>query len=362
MKAKIVVGLGFGDEGKGIVTDSLTLSSPNPIVIRFSGGQQAGHTVITDDTRHVFANFCSGALRGVPSYFTKHTCFYMDTIRNEKTVLQNKGANTRLIIHPLANMTTPFDVAYNRVREDKLKHGSCGLGIAATMKRNLESQYKLFAIDIIHAELFLAKYRNIENWYLQKVKDEGLDLSSFIKHVLSQQEDFLLTVDNWEDYIEIKDINYIYRNFETFIFEGSQGIMLDMDHGVFPNVTFSNTTSKNAIEVCNELGISQIETYYVTRCYQTRHGNGWYSQKEPVTLINNELETNISNQWQGNFKTCELDYELLKYAIQIDGLYNSSHGKTLVVTCMDQRPDFEFDAEKLNIFKDKIIFRSSNKN
>jgi len=65
-----------------------------------------------------------------------------------------------------------------------------------------------------------------------------------------------------------------------------------MDHGIFPNVTYSNTTCKNAVEICNKLNIFP-DIYYITRCYQTRHGNGWMSNIKSFPIKNNKFETNV---------------------------------------------------------------------
>src|SRR5687768_7319484 len=159
MNAKIVVGLGFGDEGKGRTVDDLCTQAKNPLVIRFSGGQQAGHTVMIDGKKHVHSNFGAGTLRGVPSYFTEHCSIYLNTLVREREVLQSKGVVPHLTVHPLAKITTPYDVAWNRASEKKVRHGSCGLGIAATMKRHNETPYKLFAVDLLHKEFLYAKLR-----------------------------------------------------------------------------------------------------------------------------------------------------------------------------------------------------------
>ena len=88
--AKIVVGLAFGDEGKGLTTDYLCAQYPNSLVVRFSGGQQCGHQVAIGDQRHIHASFASGTLRGLPSYFTEHCCFYPVTLLEEYKLLLNK--------------------------------------------------------------------------------------------------------------------------------------------------------------------------------------------------------------------------------------------------------------------------------
>ena len=99
--------------------------------------------------------------------------------------------------------------------------------------------------------------------------------------------------------------------------------------------------------------------FYVTRCYQTRHGEGWMSNNIPVELINTEEEINKQNIWQGDFRTGEMDYDLLNYAIKIDSEYclDLPIRRSLVVTCLDQRPDFTFDYSKITDVDD---FYTSN--
>lgn len=337
MTAQIVVGLGFGDEGKGVTTDYLCSQNPDSIVVRFSGGQQAGHTVMLDGIKHVHSNFCSGSLRDIPSYFSEHCCVYLNSIDNERYALSSKGIFPSLHIHPLAKLTTPYDVAFNKVTEERLRHGSCGMGIAATMKRHNETGYKLHAIDITYPSICVQKLFKIRDYY-KKILNEAdfYKLLSYAKNELSQ---FIGLIENKNFFINGYEI---LRNYNNVIFEGSQGIMLDMDHGVFPNVTYSNTTSKNAIKISHNIGVWP-EVYYVTRCYQTRHGNGWMSNQMPVTLINNQHEINIKNQWQGDFRISEFDYEQINYALSIDNIYSSDLDKNLVVTCLDQRPGFELN-------------------
>lgn len=348
MKADIVIGTQFGDEGKGKTTSFLSNISngSKKIVVRFSGGQQAGHNVKTvEGLSHVHSNFGSGTLFGVPSYFSEHCTIYPTTIWRERQVLESKGITPELFIHPLANVTTPYDVAYNRLTEIKNNHGSCGLGVAATMKRNIETGYKLYAIDLYNRKLLYPKLDNIFEYYLNKLDYE--DKSKFISLVDAEEQNFYNALN--ELTFNIQNYEYLKENYEHIIFEGSQGILLDMDHGIFPNVTYSNTTSKNAIEICKKLNIppQDIDIYYITRCYQTRHGNGWMSNQQGIELINTEDEINVYNQWQKNFKIGEIDYDLINYSLDIDNIYSKGCYKNLVVTCLDQRPDFKFEYNKI---------------
>lgn len=354
MKASIVLGLGFGDEGKGLTTDFLCSQSLDPIVVRFSGGQQAGHTVIHNGIKHVHSNFCSGSLRGIPSYFSEHCSIYLNTIERERRSLAHKNVFPTLIVHPLAKITTPYDVAYNRTMESKLKHGSCGLGIAATMKRHNETGVKLFAIDLINPSVFSEKLMNIAAYYdgILKKEDKPMYLEYASKEVPLYYD--LIT----EPPVMIRGYD-VLSNYKEVIFEGSQGIMLDMDHGIFPNVTYANTTSKNALEICIKIGCIP-EIFYVTRCYQTRHGNGWMSNYDPIQLINTEEEINVLNQWQGNLRISELDYNLLNYSLEVDRAYHNCHiKKNLIVTCLDQRLGYFFDETKLNTEFENIFYSKS---
>jgi adenylosuccinate synthase len=130
-------------------------------------------------------------------------------------------------------------------------------------------------------------------------------------------------------------------SFGQVIFEGAQGIMLDQDLGFFPHVTRSNTTTENAHVLAEEMNLEKYsDVFYVTRSYQTRHGIGPMSNEHrPITLINNEGETNVSANWQGTFRTGMLDVDLLKYAIQMDRHMYPMGMPNLVVTCVDQTGD-----------------------
>lgn len=350
MEAKIVVGTQFGDEGKGRTVDYLIQHSEKPIVVRFSGGQNCGHTVINKGIKHIFSNYGSGTMRGVVTYISEHCTLYLNSIETERKLLISKGFTPpKLLVHPKAMLTTPYDIAYNRMLCKITQHGSCGVGISTTMKRNLETGYKLYANDIKYPKVFLAKLQKIKEYYISL---PGFDLNIFNAELGYSEEKFISLIQS--DLFDVCDYD-VLKHYNP-IFEGSQGIMLDMDHGIFPNVTYANTTSKNALEICNKIGIDSkdIHTYYVTRCYQTRHGNGWMSNQEPIALINNEEEINVLNDYQGQFKIGELDYEILNYAIKTDLLYhdNKFTNKTLVITCLDQRPDFCFDKTKLEYYFD----------
>lgn len=352
MKGKIVIGLLWGDEGKGISTDYLyeQAEGERKIVVRFSGGQQAGHNVCKGDLKHIHSSFGAGTLAGAPTYLTEHTAMYPIAMYREYKVLKEKGINPSIFINPKANVSTPYDIEYNRITERIKRHGSCGMGVAATMKRNIETGYKLYAVDLTNVDVYKAKLVNIEEYYFNLLRTQGFsieEIAEYHNNCVSEMIYFHNAVDKIPFFI--KGYDYL-KGFNDIIFEGSQGVLLDMDHGFFPNVTYANTTSKNAIEVCDKIGCKDIEIYYITRCYQTRHGNGWMSNNDKVELINTEEEINVDNEWQNNLRIGEIDYDLINYAIKVDSIYSDNvrdYRKALVVTCLDQRPGFKVDYDKI---------------
>jgi len=326
MKKNIVIGLGFGDEGKGLMTSYLVSKSLKPLVIRFNGGQQAGHTVSFNNKRHVFSNFGSGTLQNAPTYWSEFCTIDPLALFNEYNSLKNLGfLNPELIIDPLCMVTTPFDITANHIYESTKKHGSCGVGFGQTIKRN-EDNYKLHAIDMLYPEILKEKLKNIMNYY--NLINHNNIIENFLNYVK-------LLIHN--SIIKIEKPNFI--KYDELIFEGAQGVMLDMDFGFFPNVTRSNTTSKNAFTILknNKLTTDDVEINYVSRVYQTRHGNGYMTNEDyPLHLKNNENETNVNNKYQGKFRIGALDINLLNYALMIDDTFSYNQKKNILFTCLDQ--------------------------
>ena len=359
MEVSIVIDLGFGDSGKGITVDYLAKQRPQEsLVIRFSGGHQVGHTVKINNFAHTFSNFGAGSLRGVPTYYTPDTTVFPPAIIEEYKIL--RGYNPKLLFHPLVKVTTPYDIAYNIACETYLNHGSCGVGFGATIQRS-ENGVNLYAKDLFYSWILKNKLQSIKDYYVKKTREEAPEITILFKEELEKINESLF-VKFCEDCLSLYEIKMpdTVLNYKHLIFEGSQGILLDQDHGIFPHVTRSNTSSKWAfdfIEQTTGINTTNVSLYYVTRCYQTRHGNGPMSSEIPVKLINSDQETNIANQFQGKFRVAELDFQLINYSLETDNIYHTSKkfNKNLVITCLDQLPDF--DIQKL---LDKINTKFNN--
>ena len=326
----IVLGAGYGDEGKGSHVNHLASKSKRPLVIRFSGGHQVGHTVVLEDgTRHVFSNFGSGTLAGAPTYWSEYCTFNPIGIQRESNDLRKMGVLPMLFLDANAMVTTPFDMLMNKQLDKQNRHGSVGVGFGQTIQRT-EDHYTLFARDLKYPAIRDAKLELIRKYYGYQNTEKTIEVMDEFKaaceHVMENHEvvDGLRTLQDNE-----------------WIFEGSQGIMLDQNYGFFPHVTRSNTTAKNAVEIINKYRPdSYIRTYYVTRAYLTRHGNGPMPNQslDNSFIIDNPLETNRSDGFQGEFRKAPLDIDMLKYAIECDKYHNPKSKRILVVTCLDQVP------------------------
>ena len=341
-----MVGLGFGDEGKGLVTDYLCCRSKLPLVIRYNGGHQAGHTVVTEEgQRHVFSSFGAGTLRNIPTYWSKYCTFSPIYLLNECRKLKTRPL---LFVDARCPVNTHYDVLYNQAIEatrGSKKHGSCGVGFGATIERHYEAGIKLCANELLSSR-HIRKLKAIRSFYEAKFEQETKFSFSLFEHD-AEDEKFMRSVEELnaliaQDIVTIVNENDIFssaRNWETLIFEGAQGVLLDMDFGSFPHVTRSNTTSKNALNLlrCHfDESALDIEIFYVTRAYQTRHGAGPFPEYSALKLVNTEFETNQSNEHQGDFKVGYLDIDLLNYAISCDEHFSSELKKHLIVTCLDQ--------------------------
>jgi adenylosuccinate synthase len=337
MNVDVIIGALFGDEGKGSFVNYKCSTKKKPLVVRFNGGHQVGHTVVIGDKRHVFSNFGSGTLQGAPTYWSRFCTVSPIGLLKEGKVLREMGIDPVIYFDLNAMITTPFDILRNIANDDTTKHGSVGVGFGQTIQRN-KDHYCLYVRDLLYPEIRDAKLQNIINKYYRynfNPKDEH-------QHAKTRKiyNDFLVACD---DLVERYDFMYNLKGFydHDLIFEGGQGIMLDMNYGFFPNVTRSNCTAKNALELIKEsFSDIYINTYYITRAYQTRHGNGYMTNEDLDTsyIIDNPNETNRSDGFQGEFRKSVLDLDMLKYAIGCDNYENPKTQRFMVVTCLDQVP------------------------
>lgn len=342
MKHTVVIGAGFGDEGKGMVTAAEVIAKSSCAVVRFNGGGQAGHTVQLNGVRHVFSHFGSGSLSGVPTLLTRRFILNPRIFLNEKFELEEIGVSTQVFASRSCQITTAFDVAINRAVEARRRgnrHGSCGVGINETVTRS-ENGHSFTLEQAYHSEALIERILlDIrDQWVPKRCAELGLNL------------DDLQSVDIAAEIEVIRSAAAFWNPLENFeidgrhvVFEGAQGLMLDEQLGVFPHVTRSLTGVPFAIEAMNELGLEKnFTTMYVSRAYSTRHGAGQFvgeGNKIADTFKMVDL-TNKPNDWQECIRVRPLNIDALKSFIQADMDRGNIQDAKLVLTCLDQVSGF----------------------
>ena len=305
MRARVVIGANFGDEGKGLMTDYLCAKEGAGMVVRFNGGCQAGHTVCTPDgLRHVFQHFGSGSFLDVPTFLSQFFLLNPIMFFKELEELNKIGIDPVVYAHPSCLITTFADMLINQELETQrgaARHGSVGLGIGETYERSSLPHLKITMADLWNNIPIESRLMEICNKYaafrtgkpLRIMKDEMI-------------EKFIKGCEKFADRVHPLGI----AQCKDPIFEGAQGLLLDQNNKeFFPHVTRSNTGVQNARLLCAQAGITDIEAYYVSRTYLTRHGAGPLPGEDASMVY--EDNTNVQHEFQGAIRFAPLDVDAL---------------------------------------------------
>jgi adenylosuccinate synthase len=348
MKSKIIIGANFGDEGKGLMTDYMASNLDGCFVVRFNGGAQSGHTVVTPQgNRHVFSHFGSGSYLGRPTYLSKY--FLVNPLLFMKE-LGALGFLPEVFVDENCLVSTPYDMIVNQLLEESRgseKHGSCGVGFGETIERE-EMGFGFRAKDLETKKNIISKLEWIaEDYYPERLKKLGLD---------GEEINLDLIIDKYYEFtkrIKICDCEIIKD--KPIVFEGAQGLLLDQNHKYFPHVTRSNTGCKNAICILKDLNreSENVESIYVTRFYMTRHGRGPFPT-EITSRVSWKEETNTYNDYQEHFRFGVLDLSKMAEEIKKDVKKNKIKDFSIAVTCLDQANE----GEAIYILKEKYIMNT----
>lgn len=333
-KIKVVIGANFGDEGKGLMTDYFCnkLSAEGKVLnVRYNGGAQAGHTVVTPDgKRHVFHHFGSGTLNpGVSTFLSDDFIVNPILFCREWNDLKEKfGIEPEVYISPNCQITTPYDMIINQMiethRGDK-RHGSCGIGIYETVERNRLTES--FSADIggveSKKEYFKDFLRNIRDFYLPdrlshfyRIVDKDCIIPEktypdFCEWIRSDTvlENFVIQYHEMMSRCTVAFKDELYKNYDRIVFEGAQGLLLSEDNiKYYPHVTGSLTGIKIPMQDIMQFGLDKdknLEVCYVTRPYLTRHGAGpLETECEKNRILPDDVcdKTNQKNEYQGELR------------------------------------------------------------
>lgn len=331
----MVAGLAFGDEGKGATVDFLTQIHNAGLVVRYNGGSQAGHNVVTSDGRwHTFSQFGSGTFHpGVKTHLSEYMLVNPENMMRENAHLHELGihdAIERLTVSEDCLIITPFDRAINHLLEESRgenHHGTCGHGVGRCRSEHLKHGDKvLFAGDLKDKEKTRKK--------LLFIQQEAKELSDFIlkAYPLLAADPFIdggeaainICCDRYHDWERIvrvvhrRQLKYLLEETDCTIFEGAQGVLLDENYGTAPYNTWTDTTFNNALKLLEECNYRDKKYKVgVLRSYYTRHGEGPFPTEEK-TISFPEPHNNGSG-WQGKFRFGYFDFRALNYAMRICG-------------------------------------------
>lgn len=321
-KVDALLGIVFGDEGKGKVVDVFT--PRYDVVARFAGGPNAGHTIIFEGKKFVLRSIPSGIFAEDKINIIGNGCVIApDLFMAEAKELEDAGYDlkSRLHISTRAHLILPthrvLDRAYEAAK-GKAKVGTTGKGIGPTYS-DKASRIGLRVGDMLDG--FETKYANLKARHEQILKD-----LHFTDYDITEEEKKWLEGVEYMKQFQLTDtdieINKYLREGKNVLAEGAQGTMLDIDHGTYPFVSSSSTTSGG---VCTGLGVgpgSVGEVFGIFKAYSTRVGSGPF----PVELFDETGDTirEIGHEYgavTGRNRRCGwVDLVALKYAIMINGV------------------------------------------
>ena len=317
---KIVIGLGFGDEGTGMAVahevEKSIADGHRPVVVRFNGGPQAQHNVrIVCDGKvihHTHSQFGSGALLGAKTYIAKGMLVDLDALIWEGEHLRDiTGENpfTSVVIDKRCPVMLPMYARVNQELEygrgDK-RHGSTGRGVGiARACIDAEPISKTVSGAVVRvSDVLTGRYlmKQLEAWPLWLSREYGVSVpneSEIWAYDLCKARDKLMILGVRFDYVD----ELVKKSVESkqVIFEGSQGVLLDKRVGWFPHVTYGDMDAFEARRLCGE---HRAKVIGVTRSYQTRHGFGPMPTEGTCDIPEIDNET---YEWAGVFRTGLLD-------------------------------------------------------
>jgi len=361
MKAYAVIGMNYGDEGKGQITNFL--SDENALNIRFNGGAQAAHTVVLDDgTEHVFHHFGSGSLKGARTLLSSHFIVNPLVFMREFELLSKLRKGWReVLIDPSCRVTTPYDMLINEFdAKYHKKNDTCGLGIYETIERSVFRQLCITARDMeqkSEAEI-LKVLRVIENEYIPfRLKKLSLPEGEFkafaTPHLAANafDERFIectkIILKNSAVFPEERVVErFLAKDAKrTLVFEGAQGMILDRARKEsYPYITPSSTGVKNVVELLGKVAKPiELEVILATRAYLSRHGDGPIMNAAPLPYAKVEDPSNPENSFQGKIRYGYLNLDWYDKAVSEAraGVSKIKGAKVVVgMTCLDQLDEF----------------------
>ncbi len=342
MSVMVLIGAQWGDEGKGKATD--LYGERVNWVVRYQGGNNAGHTVVLPDGQKFALHLIpSGILTpGVNNVIGNGVVIDPGVLLTELGGLDERGVDTsRLFISADAHLIMPYHVAIDKVSErylGKAKIGTTGRGIGPAYQDKV-ARLGVRVQDLLDPSILAQKVEaalEVKNQILVKIYNrKALDAGRIVETVLEQAEGFKHRIADTR-----LELGEAVRRGDHILLEGSQGTLLDVDHGTYPYVTSSNPTAGGAA-VGSGLGPTAITSVLgILKAYTTRVGSG-------------PFPTELEDQWgeylrktggeigvtTGRLRRCGwFDAVIARYATRVNGITDYFLTKLDVLSSLEQVP------------------------
>ncbi|MEV4241577.1 MULTISPECIES: adenylosuccinate synthase [unclassified Nocardia] len=354
MPAIVLIGAQWGDEGKGKATD--LLGGRLQWVVRYQGGNNAGHTVVLPNgDKFALHLIPSGILTpGVTNVIGNGVVVDPGVLLAELAGLEERGVDTSgLLLSADAHLIMPYHVAIDKVTERFLgnkKIGTTGRGIGPCYQDKV-ARVGVRVADVLDEKILTQKVEaalEFKNQVLVKIYNRrALDPQQVVDEVLGQADSFKHRIADTR-----LELNLALERGETVLLEGSQGTLLDVDHGTYPYVTSSNPTSGGAA-VGAGVGPNKITTVLgILKCYTTRVGSGPF----PTELFDNFGEFLAKQGGEvgvttGRARRCGwFDAVIARYATRVNGVTDYFLTKLDVLSSLERVPicvAYEIDGKRV---------------
>ncbi len=269
----LILGLQWGDEGKGKIVDNL--SENTDVVCRFQGGHNAGHTIKVNGEKTVLHLIPSGILhQNAQCLIGNGVVLALDALDKELNELKSRGIEfkDRFFVSSACSLILPTHVSIDQTRDKKESIGTTGRGIGPAYEDKIGRRAIRFG-DLGNHNTLKVKVELLVNYHNRLLKDLYKDKPHDVNRVLNEIKKYQHLYE--EFCVDSQDMMYNWiKNKKTILFEGAQGTLLDIDHGTYPYVTSSSTTAGG---VSTGLGIGPKyinKIIGISKAYTTRVGEG----------------------------------------------------------------------------------------
>jgi adenylosuccinate synthase len=323
LSTTVVLGAQWGDEGKGKVTDFF--ASTADYVVRFQGGNNAGHTIVVGEDKLALSLTPSGVLYPECTPVIGSGCVIdLGFLKQELEMLEEKGVSTeKLVISPNAHLIMPYHKLLDELIEEKLgknKIGTTKKGIGPCYADKIQRK-GIRVQDLLDKNNFSEKVK-------RNIKEVNLTLTKIYNQPPLVADEIVDEFDTYFDIVSdhIADTSLLIanaiKNNKSILFEGAQGTLLDIDHGTYPFVTSSNTSSGNAA-IGSGVGPKNLDRIVgVTKAYISRVGSGPFLTEQENEIGDYLIEKGAEfGVVTGRRRRCGwLDLISLKYSVRVNSL------------------------------------------